>query len=151
MVTCQVNGVSVRHGTARTEETLAAVPADDGAHLSQHILLHQGEHRGHLIGIDGRIERIGQPLTQQPVRVQAGEQLVHKVRVARLHAVFDDVARQFQQLLVADTLGWQREVDPGAQIARIHPFDHAILPGGRLHDKKCIKQFLGTITFCSSN
>lgn len=45
MVTCQVDGVSVRHGAAGTEKALAVVPADDGAHLPQNILLHQGEHR----------------------------------------------------------------------------------------------------------
>jgi len=138
MVTRQVDGVSVRYGAAGTEEALAAVPADDGAHLPQHVLLHQGEHRGHLVSIDGRIECVGQPLAQQPVRVQTGEQLVYEVRMARLHAVLDDVARQRQQLLVADTLGWQREIDHGAHIVRIHPFDHAILPGSGLHTKYVI-------------
>jgi len=107
MMTRQVDGVSVRYRAARTEKALAVVPADDGAHLPQHVLLHQGEHRGHLISIDGWIECIGQPLAQQPVRVQTGEQLVYEVRMARLHAVLDDVTRQHQQLLVADTLGWQ--------------------------------------------
>lgn len=114
MVTRQIDGVSVRHGASRTEESLTSLPTDDGAHLSQDILLHQREHRRYLVGINGWIECIGQPLAQQPVRVQTGEQLVHEVRMARLHAVLDDVARQRQQLLMTDTLGWQLEVDHGA-------------------------------------
>lgn len=103
MVTRQVDGVSVRYGTTGAKETLTIVPADDGTHFPQHVLLHQGEHRRHFVGINGRIERIGQPLTQQSVRVQTGEQLVDEMRVARLHAVLDDIARQRQQLLVVHT------------------------------------------------
>lgn len=110
----QIDGVSVRHGSTGAEKTLAALPADDGAHLSQHVLLHQWEHRGHLIRVDGRIERVCQPLAQQPVRIQAGVQLVYEVRMTRLHAVADDVVRKRQQLVVTDTLGRQREIDHGA-------------------------------------
>lgn len=128
----QVDGVSVRHGATGAEEALAALPADDGAHLPQHVLLHQREYRGHLISVDGRIEGVRQPLAQQPVRVQAGVELVDEVRMAGLHAVADDVARQRQQLLVTDAVGRQREINHGAQIVRSHPFDHSIFAGGGL-------------------
>lgn len=138
MIARQVNGVSVRHGSTRTKKSLAALPADDAAHLPQHVLFHQRKHRGHLVGVDGRVESVGQPLTQQPVRVQTGEQLIDKMRMARLHAVLDDVARQRQQLVVADSFGRQREVNNRSQVRGIHPFHHTLLAGSRLRADKTL-------------
>lgn len=136
-MTRQVDGISVRHGAAGTEEALATLPADDGAHLSQHVLLHQGEHRRHLVRVDGRIERVGQPLAQQSVRVQTWEQLIDEVRMARLHAVLDDIARKGQQFFVGDAFGGRKwKIYHGMQIARIDPLDHSILSGSRLQRQK---------------
>lgn len=133
MVACQIDGVTVRHGATWTEEALAALPANDATHFSQHVLFHQGEYRGYLVSIDGRIKSVGQPLTQQPVRVQTGEQLIDEMRMAGLHTILDNTACQRQQLLVADSFGRQREIHHGTQIGGIHPFHHTVFPGSGLY------------------
>jgi len=54
--------VKVADGSTWREDGVAAVPAYELAHLLQHDVFHQNEHRSDLIGEHIRVRRCGQPL-----------------------------------------------------------------------------------------
>lgn len=73
-----VECIHVGNRTARAEHGISILKSDFAKHFVDDYSLHQGEHRGHFVGVQAGIHGLCQPTSSQTVLIKSSIQLVKK-------------------------------------------------------------------------
>lgn len=89
---CGQERVQIGDGAARCEDRVAAIPADDFAHLAEHNALHQNEDGRNFVGEHVGVGCCGQPFAGHGDHIQTGRQLIEEMRMACNGMAEDELA-----------------------------------------------------------